>query len=289
MSGTLAIWASRGLWALVGLGAWLSLGQALEARSAGVRLLVAIAAWAVFGLTVVALVVPSTVSLTLVRMVAPLTTVTAVVAMASGAGAARSAAFVTIAAVNTLVVASGDVGEAFAQASAYGDEHRFPLRPPAAYIVPVVISWCLWCASVVAAPLLLGARRWVPGGVALALAVFLTWLVVPRYHRLSRRWLVVVPAGLVIHDHLVLADTLLVQRAEMSRVQLALADTQAADLTGPAAGHALDIAMRESLKVAFAATRTQPERAIHALSFLVAPTRPGRALRQADARNLPVA
>jgi len=67
-------------------------------------------------------------------------------------------------------------------------------------------------------------------------------------------------------------------------------DPEAADLTGPAAGHALDIAVREPVKIAFASSRAMPKgRAIHARSFLVAPSRPGRALRQAAARRVPVA
>jgi hypothetical protein len=62
--------------------------------------------------------------------------------------------------------------------------------------------------------------------------------------------------------------------------RLAPADTGAADLTGPAAGFAIEVSVHEAATVLFAADREHPRgRAIHATAFLVAPTRPGRALR----------
>ncbi len=285
-----AVWATRVLGLLLGITGWWSFDQALDGRSSTAGTVVAVVVGAAFAVVIVALVVPSTASLTALRLLTPLSVVAAICSLAAGAGAAAGTAFLAIAAVDALLVLGGDVGEANAQASAYGDESRYPLRAPAAYIVPVVLSWCIWCATVIAAALLLGGSSWLLGGLLLLVAVGVTWLVVPRYHRLSRRWLVVVPAGLVVHDHLVLAETMLVQRAEITNVQLALADTEAADITGPAAGHALDVAVRDTIKISFAGTRAQPDgRGIHARSFLVAPTRPGRALRQVAARKLPVA
>jgi hypothetical protein len=49
---------------------------------------------------------------------------------------------------------------------------------------------------------------------------------------------------------------------------------------------ALDIAVRDMVLVVFPSTETEPTgRAIHVQSFLVAPTRPGRALQaMSDAR-----
>ncbi len=53
-------------------------------------------------------------------------------------------------------------------------------------------------------PLALAARAWVPGVLLTAAAVALGWFLGRRFHRLARRWLVLVPAGVVVHDHLVL-------------------------------------------------------------------------------------
>ena len=99
-------------------------------------------------------------------------------------------AFCTSAAVATALVFSGEFGEHLVQASAYGDEQRYPLRPPLAFLVPAVVSWCVLCACAVVGPLALAARAWVPGVLLTAAAVALGWFLGRRFHRLARRWLV---------------------------------------------------------------------------------------------------
>ena len=278
------------MWLVVGAtGVW-AIAEALRERSTSAGVATSIAAWTVFGVTLVAAIVPSTASLTVVRATVPLAAVAAVVALVAGAGAVRGGAFLGAGLLAVVLFASGEIGEVFAQASAYGDEQRFPLRPPVALVAPVVVSWLLWSATATGAVVLLAAGRWIVGGALVVLALAAVWPLGQRYHRLSKRWLVVVPAGLVVHDHLVLAETLLVQRAALRTVGLALAATEAADLTGPAAGHAVDVVVVEPVKVIFASTPAQPDgRAIHARSFLIAPTRPGRALAAAASRGITVA
>ena len=104
-----------------------------------------------------------------------------------------------------MLVGGADFGQQCVQASAYGDEQRFLLRPPAAFLPPVVVAGLVWVAAVLAAPLLLATGQWVVGVVAAVVAVALTWLLLPRFNALSRRWFVVVPAGVVVHDQVVLA------------------------------------------------------------------------------------
>ncbi|MDO8363753.1 MAG: hypothetical protein Q7V88_12710, partial [Actinomycetota bacterium] len=127
------------------------------------------------------------------------------------------------------------------------------------------------------------------GAVLVVLGAGLGWLLLRSSHRLSRRWLVLVPAGVVLHDHLVLSETLMVQRVNLSLARLALDDTEAADLTGPAAGHALEVSVHEMVLAVLASTASEPKgKALHMQSFLVAPSRPGRALAAAAHRKLPV-
>jgi hypothetical protein len=98
--------------------------------------------------------------------------------------------------------------------------------------------------------------------------------------RLSNRWLVLVPAGVVVHDPLVLGETLMVQRNNLRSSSLALAGTEAADLTGPAAGVAIEVTVHEMVTAVFPASAEHPTgRAVHMSAFLVSPSRPGRALR----------
>ena len=68
----------------------------------------------------------------------------------------------------------------------------------------------------------------------------------------------------------------MVPRPSWRGIDLALAGTEAADFTGPAAGHAVEIGLR-SMVNALAGTdegRTAGT-ALHVQSFIVAPTRPG--------------
>jgi hypothetical protein len=100
---------------------------------------------------------------------------------------------------------------------------------------------------------------------------------------------VVVPIGLVVHDELVLAETIMLRRQEVDFVRLAPSGTEAADLTGPASGHALEIHTTESVTVVFAGTPKQPRgKAIHLTVGLISPTRPGRALASIAARRIRV-
>jgi hypothetical protein len=188
-----------------------------------------------------------------------------------------------------LLVSNADFGQHFAQASAYGDEQRFPLRPPVAFLLPTAVSWMAWCATALSGPLLLAAGVWLAGIPLTLLAVTLSWFLPPRFHRLSRRWLVFVPAGAVVHDHVVLAETLMLPRPNIAAVHLAFADTEAADLTGPSSGHAVELELHDHATVVLTGTRDKPGgTALHVRSMLVAPTRPGRTLTAAAARRLPV-
>ncbi len=208
----------------------------------------------------------------------------AAVSWIGGAHLAAGAAFVVAAAICGLFVGGADFGRRCVQASAYGDERRFLLRPPAAFLLPVGLAGLIWVTIVLAAPLLLGSRCWLIGGVAVVAAGLLTWLLLPRFNSLARRWLVLVPAGLVVHDQVVLAETLMVARPNVVRIDLALADTEAADLTGPAGGHAVEIGLRSMVTVTLAPTKAAPRgTALHVQSFIIAPTRPGTVLAAARA------
>jgi hypothetical protein len=107
-------------------------------------------------------------------------------------------------------------------------------------------------------------------------------LVVPvlrRFHGLSRRWLVVVPAGIVLHDGLLLVETVLVRRARLGAAALALADSDAVDLTGGALGMAVELTFTAPQTLVVAGpTRARTGSAVHASAVLVSPTRPGAAL-----------
>ena len=105
--------------------------------------------------------------------------------------------------------------------------------------------------------------------------------------RLSRRWIVVVPAGLVLHDHVVLAETFLVPSKDVAGVGLALVGTQAANLTGSAPGPVVEVRLRELQTTVLAAPPRGQTKALHVQSYLVSPTRPGRTLQVLREAGIP--
>lgn len=245
--------------------------------------------WLAAAAVLAAMVARGAAALTVSRLVIPLSVPALLLAWIAGGETVWCAVALALAVVAVLLVSSAEVGEAMVQGGAYGQEERFPLRPPAAVLLPMVLSWSVWAAAVLSAVALLADRRWLPGLVVAAAAAVLSWLLPRRFHRLSRRWLVLVPAGLVVHDHLVLGETLMVQRPNVSLARLALADTQAADLTGPAAGHAVEVTVREMVLAVLPTTREHPKgKALHVGAFLVSPSRPGRALRAVAAAGYSV-
>ncbi|MEP6299551.1 MAG: hypothetical protein ABJ382_19680, partial [Ilumatobacter sp.] len=287
LSARVVPWAARVAWVLVAVVGGSALEAAVDGRSTAVRWTVAVGGWGVFAAIAVALSIPSVRSLTVARLGTPLAPVAAVVAAVAGAPGVDVALLAAPATIAVIAAFSAEFGRCMVQASAYGDEDRLPLRSPVPVGTAAVASWVIWAAAVVAAPLLLAAKNWIGGVPLAALAVAATVLLGPRWHKMSRRWLVLVPAGIVVHDPVVLADTLMVRTDQLLGIGLARTDTQAADLTGPASGYAVQIDTSETVSTVFAFTPQEPNgRAIHMTGFLVAPSRPGEALRLAAARRI---
>lgn len=283
------LWALRASMLVLVVLAVTAIASADDGRASGAGA-VATIAWAVTAAALaVALIVPGPLGLAVARVLVPATVPATTAALILGADAPIGTAALALAAATTLLAMAAESGEAMVQASAYGDERRFPLRVPVTYLLPMSITWLLWCVVSLAAVLLLCAQVWVLGALVTVVALAATVLLIGRMRRFAMRWLVIVPAGVVLHDPVVLAETLMVPRANVTYCRLAPAGTEAADLTGPAAGHAIDVGVKEMALVALAA-RPGAEKgsALHVQSFLVAPSRPGRALRALGAARLPV-
>jgi hypothetical protein len=289
--GQVTLWAARVAWLLVAVVGGRAVGDAVAGRSDAVRWTATVGAWVGWGVGAIALAVTGVAMLTVVRAVVPTALVAAGVAAAAGSGAAGALALAVPAAVALVLVAAADTGQVYLQASAYGDERRFGLRPPLGYLVPTIVSWLVWAAALVAAPLAWAARAWVVAVVATLVLAATSLLLPRRWHQLSRRWVVAVPAGVVVHDPVVLADTLMMPTAKIVAMGLVAGDrdTGPLDLTGPTPGVALGITLDELTTVVLAPRPATPRgTAIHLSALLVAPTRPGAVLREAARRGLPV-
>jgi hypothetical protein len=204
----------------------------------------------------------------------------------------RDALALAVTAAATVVALAGATGERFVNGSAYGAERRFPLRPPGPLVLgPIVVVWFLTVAGAVTGPLLLAAGLPLPGLAAAVIGWPVAWAGVRSLHRLAERWLVFVPAGLVLVDPLVLGDNLLLQRRTIERLDLASSDTEAEDLTGAALGLALEVRFTAPQPVIAGPASRRGRQALTSRdvdAVLFAPTRPGAVLAEADGRRLPV-
>ncbi|HSL58828.1 MAG TPA: hypothetical protein VK866_13360, partial [Acidimicrobiales bacterium] len=279
-------WVLRLSWLLLPVTLGLSLGDALDGRSDPVVWLTAVAGWLLWTLGLVATLVPRVEALTPLRVVAPAFVPLSLWAAATvddvGAVQVLGVLGATVVAV---VVLSPQTGDVFVNGSAYGHERRFALRAPAPLLFgPVVLVWALVVAGAVAGPLLLAAEQWVLGGIALVVGWAAAALGGRALHQLSRRWLVFVPAGVVVHDPMGFQPQLL-PRANVARFGPAPADTDATDLTNRASGLALEIELIDP------ATLEQRQRGrrgelVEVQRVLVTPTRPGAVLVEAQERRL---
>ena len=282
-------WIARLAWVVVAVAGGGALESAVAGRSSAVRWTVAVGGWTLFAVVAVGLLIPAAISLTITRVGSPLALAAAGAAAVAGSPGVDVALLAGPAIVAVAAIFSAEYGQWMVQASAYGDEDRLPLRSPVPVGAAAIVSWLVWAASLLGGPVALAAGNWLLGIPVTALAVAASVFVGPRWHALSRRWLVLVPAGLVVHDPVVLADTLMLRTDQILGLGLARADTEAADLTGPASGYAIQIDTSETVSTVFAFTPREPNgRAIHMTGFLIAPSRPGQALRRAKARGLPV-
>lgn len=275
------------VWAILPLTVGPALAAALADTSRPVQVTASAGAWAIWAATLVATLVPRTLSLTAIRIVGPAVLAAALWTAIDGVDATDAAIAAASAAVVTAIVMWPGTADRFVDGSSYGEERRFPLRPPGQLLLgPIELAWVVAVAGVVTGPLLLAAGTTVGGAVALVVGVPAAALTVRALHTLSLRWLVLVPAGVVVHDPLVLRDPSLLLRRQVGTVRPALADTTATDLTADALGLALEIELTEPVKIAPTGRFGLRGEVVEVTSVLVAPTRPGAVIRTASERRL---
>jgi hypothetical protein len=142
-------------------------------------------------------------------------------------------------------------------------------------------------AAVSAGPLLLAARRWVLGGILLVVGWPLALLLLKSLHNLSRRWAVFVPAGVVLHDPLVLFDPLLFRRQDIAALRPARRpDPTYLDLSQRAPGLGLDMDLVEPATVTLLRPGRREGEPVEASRLRFTPTRPGAVIEEASRRRI---
>jgi hypothetical protein len=279
------VWALRVVWFVLGPVLAGTVGDALSSLSGPVGVTAVVLVWVWWGL--VATLVPSPLGLTAVRIAAPAGLVAAALSALADDPDPLAIAISTLAAVLAL---SALIGDDFVDASSYGPERRLPLRAPGPLLLgPIPLAWATIVAGTTVGPLLLAGRVWLAGVFATLVGFSLAIVAGRALHQLSRRWLVYVPGGVVIHDPMAVLDPVLCRRNLIQMMTAALTDTQATDLTLGALGPALEIVLTQPVDYLRAGGRNRTVELERSRGFLVAPTRPGRALTLAEERRVATA
>jgi hypothetical protein len=286
------LWIFRVLWLVMPFITGPLFEAALEDTSRSFELGVGILLWVVWGAMLVAAMIPRTETLTALRIV-PFAAVCASIWAAIDAGSDASTASTAAALVATTLAAAfsirSTISDAFVDGSSYGDERRFMLGTPGPLLLgPLAIVWVVIVAGSVAGPLLLLTQRWALGAIALAVGWALVWFALPMLHRLSNRWLVFVPAGVVVHDKTALREPQLFRVEDIDAFGPAPAECQEQDLSLDALGLALRVILKEESKI-IRNGRNQSIDLTAITGFIVSPNRPGAVIEEARKRNYPIA
>lgn len=216
---TVNLWLLRIVWATLPVTAGTAASDALGDWSTGPQITGATLVWVVWAVALLASFALRPIGLTALRAIAPAFLVLSIVQAVSSESAASWAAVAALA-VAAALVAHPDVAVAAANGVAYGDERRFPLRtPPALFLLLLPLTRAIMVAGIAVGPILLANGNVVGGLATLAIGVPLVAFAARALHTLSRRWVVLVPAGLVIVDPMTLVDPVLFPREHIRSLQ----------------------------------------------------------------------
>jgi len=234
-------WLLRVVWVTLPITAGPALSAGLHSWGDGPRIVAAVLCWTAWGAALLATFAPRPAALTALRAIAPAALIVAVAITISGtASPLASVGAVSATLIAAGLAANGEIAIAAANAVAYGDERRYPLRtPPALFLGPLPAARLVAVGGAAAGPLLLADGRVLWGAIALVLGVPVAALAARALHGLSRRWLVLVPAGVVVVDPMSLADNVLFPREHVRAVR--------AFNTGEPPGDALDLRLGATL------------------------------------------
>lgn len=277
-------WVVAGLWAALPFTAGPSLAAALDGAGGPVRTVATLLLWTGWSAGVGATLILHPVGLTALRLLAPAALAAALAASIDGHPSALAVGWAAVACGWAL---SPGFGLLCVNGQAYANERRFLLRAPGPLLFgPLLVVWALTVAGIASGPLLLAGRQWVAGALALVVGIPLAVLLVRSLHNLSRRWVVFVPAGLVLHDPVTVREPLLFRRQDVVLLGPAAAGGDGLDLTQRAPGLALELALDRPYALTLMKPGEKLGRAVETDRLLFTPTRPGAVIEEAGRRRI---
>ena len=279
----------RVLWLTLPLTVGPAIEDALSSSSTPVAGVAAAELWLAWAAVLLALLVPRIVSLTVLRVALPALVAVTVAAAVRGGVETVDLVGVTVAALVVVVGAWPTVGADLVDGSSYGPERRLPLRvPPTIAVALAPLAVVVLLAGLSIGPLLLAAGQWVVGGFAVVVGGGVAVLAARSLHALSRRFLVFVPGGVVVHDPMTIVEPVLLPKASLASIGPAPTDTDAEDLTMGAGGLLMELRLQQPSDLLRRRPGRAPAEVVSTAAVLVAPTRPAAVLAEATERNLPV-
>lgn len=289
---TMDLWIFRAVWLVLPFTAGPLLARALEQGGRPLELGGTIALWVIWAGMLIASMVPRTETLTAARIIVPASLAAVIAAVISLLDEGTVDATLILAIISTgiasILVFRPQVSDGFVDGSSYGDERRYLLSTPGALMLgPIQLVWAVIVFGATVGPFLLLAQRWVSGGIATVIGLPLAYFALPLLHRLSYRWLVFVPAGMVVHDKTALREPQLFRKEQITAFGPSPAETTYEDLSLGALGLALRAELIEPSKI-IRNERGADVELTDIGGFLVSPNRPGQVVAEAKERGYPI-
>ena len=285
----LGLWPMRVVWFVVLVVSGFGFREIFENTGSRAGTVAEILLWATWFIGLVALLAPSTVALTAFRIVAPAALAAPLLgAVLAGTWNGPVLGAIGVGLLGVVLALTPQVGDVMVNGSSYGPERRLALRTPASLLMgPIQLTWLVLFFGVISGPLLLASGHYILGPIALLVGLVLVPQTSRSLHSLSRRWVVFVPAGFVIHDFWVLAESILFRRPQIRALGPAALDIgNFLDLSANAQGLALMVQLDEKVPLALRAKKDVQTFSAHRLVF--SPSLPGALMHEARVRGIKI-
>jgi len=254
------------------------------------RTTVSISLWTFWVLILLSTLIATPISLAIIRIGAPAAAALSLWSALETSGSVSGIIGLAASAITACVALSAPLGDKFSDGASYGDERRFLLRAPGPVLLLLgPLAWLTSVAGLTVGPILLLNKNFLFGSLISLCGFPLAALASNAIYQLGKRWLVLVPAGILLHDHLSVGDPTLIPRNQLANFSPAKVETNALDLSQNSFGLSLEIQCLTPLSMMLrTGTRKTTNETSIVESFLINPVRPNVLLAEAQKRGLRV-
>ncbi len=282
------LWLVRINWLILPLSLGDMFDESLTNSTGNTQVLFAAYAWLIWFFVLTCTLIRRAWSLTAVRIAAPLTLVATT--LTATASTLNWVAF-THSCVIIILVFLPELGNSLVDGLSYGNERRLLLRCPSAlYLGPLPLAWVMTVSGTWLGPIFLLNSQWLYGSLSIFFGIPIAAAGIRSMHQLSKRCIIFVPNGFVLHDLLSTREPFLIRRADLSSLGAietgdSLDSDGLLDISQNALGAVLQASIDGEVEVVPQSRRIAEVKAVKQVLFC--PTRPGAALKEAAKRNLP--